>query len=90
MNLTGGIVLYAVLWFLALFLIIPFGQKSQADAGNIVPGTPEGAPAENRLGRQALWATLLSAIIWGVIAWVILGGVITRADVEAFGEMIRP
>ncbi len=90
MNLTGGIVLYAVLWFLALFLIIPFGQKSQADAGKVVPGTPEGAPAENRLARQALWATLLAGIIWGVVAWIILGGVITRADVEEFGRLFRP
>ena len=33
MNLTGGIVLYAVLWFLTLFVLLPIGQVSQAEAG---------------------------------------------------------
>ncbi|HRM75743.1 MAG TPA: DUF1467 family protein, partial [Paracoccus sp. (in: a-proteobacteria)] len=37
MNLTGGIVLYAVLWFLVLFVLLPFGQKSQADVGEVTP-----------------------------------------------------
>ena len=39
MNLTGGIVLYAVLWFLTLFVLLPIGQVSQAEAGEVVPGT---------------------------------------------------
>ena len=86
MNLTGGIVLFAVLWFLALFLILPFGQRSQAEAGKIVPGTHAGAPDDPRLGRKALWATLIAAILWGFCAWIILGGVITREDMEALGR----
>ena len=35
MSLTGGIVLYSVLWFLVLFVLLPFGQQSQADAGEV-------------------------------------------------------
>ncbi|MDO5704491.1 MAG: DUF1467 family protein [Paracoccus sp. (in: a-proteobacteria)] len=83
MNLTGGIVLYTILWFLSLFLVLPFGQRSQADAGEVVPGTPAGAPADPRLGRKALLATVLATVIWGIIAWLILGGIVTRADVIA-------
>ena len=44
MNLTGGIILYAVLWFLVLFVFLPFGQQSQAEVGIVTPGTPAGAP----------------------------------------------
>lgn len=84
MNLTGGIVLYAVLWFLVLFVLLPIGQRSQADAGQVTPGTPAGAPHEPRLQRKALLATLIAAALWGGIAWLILGGVITRADLEAW------
>lgn len=41
MSLTGGIVLYSILWFLVLFVLLPIGQKSQADMGAVTPGTPQ-------------------------------------------------
>lgn len=89
MNLTGGIVLYAVLWFLTLFVVMPIGQKSQADAGEIVPGTPAGAPADLPLKRKLIITTLITTAIWGVLAWIILGGVISRADLESFDLRFR-
>ncbi|MFD1883755.1 DUF1467 family protein [Paracoccus pacificus] len=89
MNLTGGIILYAVLWFLALFVILPIGHRSQADAGEIVPGTPAGAPAENRLKRQALIATIVATVIWAVLAWLILGGMFTRDDLNTLYYWLR-
>lgn len=89
MNLTGGIILYAVLWFLALFVLLPFGEKSQAEAGEVVPGTPAGAPANPALKRKLLWSTAIAAVLWGLIAWLILGGIVSRADIEALGEWAR-
>ncbi len=89
MNLTGGIVLYAVLWFLTLFVLLPFGERSQAEAGHVVPGTPPGAPENPALKRKILWSTVIAAAIWGVIAWIILGGIVTRADMEALGHWLR-
>lgn len=84
MNLTGGIVLYAVLWFLVLFVLLPFGQQSQADVGQVTPGTPAGAPHEPKLKRKVIWTTVIATLIWAAIAYVILGGVITRADLEGW------
>ncbi len=89
MNLTGGIVLYTVLWFLTLFVVLPFGQKSQADAGEIVPGTPAGAPANLVLRRKLILTTLFAAAVWAVLAWIIIGGVITRAQLESFDLYFR-
>ncbi|VDS07060.1 hypothetical protein PARHAE_00232 [Paracoccus haematequi] len=89
MNLTGGIVLFAVLWFLTLFIVVLIGQRSQQDAGEIVPGTPAGAPADLRLKGKLIWTTVIAAIIWAVIAYVILGGLITRADIENLDRLIR-
>lgn len=89
MNLTGGVVLYAGPWFLTLFVLLPIGQRSQADAGEVVPGTPAGAPADLKLKRKLILTSLISAVLWGVIAWIILGGVISRADLQNFDQMFR-
>ncbi|WP_234853778.1 DUF1467 family protein [Paracoccus everestensis] len=89
MNLTGGIVLYAVLWFLTLFIVILIGQRSQQDAGEVVPGTPAGAPADLRLRGKLIWTTVIAGLIWAVLAYVILGGLITRADVANLDRMFR-
>ena len=61
MSITGALVLYATIWFLVMFLLLPFGHRSQAEAGHVVPGTPEGAPAQGMMGRKALWATVIAA-----------------------------
>ena len=89
MNLTGGIVLFAVLWFLTLFIVVMIGQQSQQDAGEIVPGTPAGAPADLQLKRKLIWTTVIAAAIWAAIATVILGGFVTRDDIANLDRLIR-
>lgn len=89
MNLTGGIVLYAVLWFLTLFIVALIGQKSQADAGEIVPGTHAGAPADLKVKRIVIWTTVITTLIWAVIAWVIVSGFITREELANFDRLFR-
>jgi len=58
MSVTGAAVLFVVIWFMTMFVVLPIRARSQADAGDVVPGTPEGAPAEFRLGRTMLIVTL--------------------------------
>lgn len=89
MNLTGGIILYTMLWFLTLFVVLPFGQKSQAEAGEVVPGTPPGAPHRLRAKRKLILTTVIAAILWAGCAWLILGGVFTREDVEGWDRILR-
>lgn len=89
MNLTGGIVLYAVLWFLTLFIVVMIGPRSQQDAGEVVPGTPAGAPADLRLKGKLIWTTVIAAGLWAVLAAIILGGVVSRADVTNFDRLFR-
>ena len=84
MSLTGGMVLFATLWFIVLFVLLPIGQRSQADAGEIVPGTHEGAPHDLRFGRKALWATVWTVGLFLLILAVIRSGWITRDDILNF------
>lgn len=89
MNLTAGIILFVIYWFLTLFVVLPIGQKSQQDVGDIVPGTPAGAPVDTPWKRKLLIVTAISAVLFAVTAAVILGGGFTRADIENFDRLLR-
>ena len=84
MSITGGLVLYATLWFLVMFLLLPIGHQSQEEAGQVVPGTPVGAPMRPMMGRKALSAALVGGI------WLFLeSGIITRQDMIDFNRVSR-
>jgi predicted secreted protein len=75
LSIGGGIALFFVLWWLLLFAVLPFGSRSQSDAGEVTPGTDPGAPALPALREKAIWTTLAaSAVFLGVAAWLPLSG----------------
>ncbi len=84
MNLTGGIVLYAVIWFLTFYIVLQLRTRTQDDEGVIVPGTPAGAPAREDVGRSAKIATLWASAIWAVLAGIILSGWISLRDIAPY------
>jgi predicted secreted protein len=82
MSITSAIVLYAVLWFVILLMVLPIGVKSQADVGEVEPGTPASAPDEPMIGRKMRWATIGAAVCWAILYGVIEGRVITHEDIK--------
>lgn len=64
MSLIPWIAIYLVIWWLCLFVVLPFGVKSQHEADEIAPGTDAGAPVTPHLLRRAAATTLLAAIIF--------------------------
>ncbi len=90
MSIISALVLYAVIWFLVLFVVLPIRLETQGDRGEVVPGTPEGAPANLQMGKKARLTTLIAAALWVVIAGVIFSGAITVRDLDWFGRMGPP
>ncbi len=86
MTITSVIVLFAVIWFMVLFIALPIGLRTQGDEGKIVPGTHAGAPADLKMWRIAGRVTLVSVVLWMAIAGIILSGWITVADLDWFGR----
>lgn len=82
MSLTSGIVLFAVTWFLILFMVLPLFVKSQEEAGDVEPGTPAGAPDEPLMKRKLVWTTVGAVVVWGLLYLVIDSGVITVDDIS--------
>lgn len=87
MSIVSAFVLFAVTWFLVMFITLPIGFRSQGDEGEVVPGTHEGSPANFRLGRQVLIVTAITIVIWLILVAVILSGVISVRDFDWFGRM---
>ena len=65
MSITFAIAIYLVLWWTVLFAVLPIGVRTQDEDGNVVPGTPESAPAAPRFLRIIGLTTLISALLFG-------------------------
>lgn len=81
MGLFGGFVVFAVLWWMVLFTVLPFGVTSQAEAGSVNRGTDPGAPVESRLGRKMLITTGITTVLFALIVmafeleWIVLADI---------------
>lgn len=85
MNIVTGLVLYAIVWFMVLFVTLPFFVRTQGDEGEAARGTPQSAPASSFNLRRNLWVnTGVATLIWGVIAAIILSGRVTIEDINLF------
>lgn len=90
MGPTSAIVLFAVIWFMILFIVLPLRLKTQGEMGEIVPGTHASAPANLNFKRKVIVVTIWSAALWIVVAGTILSGWISVRDLDWFERMSTP
>lgn len=90
MGPVSAIVLFAVVWSMVFFVVLPLRLTTQGEAGDIVPGTPSSAPSDPQLKRKAKITTIWALCIWAVIAGVILSGLVTVRDLDWFDRMATP
>jgi predicted secreted protein len=62
-----AIAIFITIWFTVLFAVLPFGIRSQHEAGDFVAGTDPGAPVAPRLLVKVLWTTLISGAIFAAL-----------------------
>ncbi len=68
-TLSTAFAIYFVIWWIVLFLTLPFGVRSQHEDGEGPPGTDPGAPVLTRMGSKLIWTTILSAVFFAA-AWL--------------------
>lgn len=68
---TGSVGLYFVVWWTALFAILPVRIRSQAETGEVVAGTDPGAPAVPALRERAIWTSVVSTVVFAIVAAVL-------------------
>jgi predicted secreted protein len=63
-TISTGFAIYFVMWWIVLFLTLPFGVRSQHEDGEGVAGTDPGAPIAAQMRRKLIWTTVISAVIF--------------------------
>ena len=87
MTVTAALVLFAVIWFIALLVALPIRVTTQGEAGDIVPGTPASAPVDPMLRRKMLWVTAITFAIWLPLCAVIMWDGLTVRDIDIWHRM---
>ena len=76
MGITSALVLFAVIWFMVFFIVLPLRNETQGDTGEIVPGTHASSPVNPNLKRKVKWTTIAAILIWLPCYFIIDNGLI--------------
>ena len=88
MSWTTALAIYFVAWWVMLFAVLPFGVRSQQEAGEVVPGTDPGAPVMPRLLRVVAWNTVITAVLCGLFFWLFLTRRLTLDDLATLWGLL--
>jgi len=65
-TISSVLAIYFVLWWVVLFITLPFGVRSQEEANETIEGTDPGAPVRAMMVRKLIWTTILSAVVFAI------------------------
>lgn len=85
MAISSALVLYAVIWFICLFIMLPIRIRSQGESGKVVRGTPSSAPTNPMLKIKLKWTSLIALLFWIPVVGIVASGIISIQDIDFFG-----
>ncbi len=69
MSYLSIVAIYLVVWWLCLFVVLPFRVRNQVDEGEWVHGSERGAPPMLRFLPKLIVTTLLAAVVTALLLW---------------------
>jgi predicted secreted protein len=76
MRIGTLIAIYFLVWWVVLFAVLPWGVRSQEEAGDIAPGTDPGAPAIHKVWSKLIWTTVVASTIFAILYVIYAQGLI--------------
>ena len=73
MGLITGAIVFFLVWWVSLFVVLPFGHEREQD----------GKPVKANMKKKILWTTIIAVVIWGIVFAVI------QSDLISFREMAQ-
>jgi len=77
MTITAVFVLFAITWFMVLFLALQINIKTQGDVGETLHGTHASSPVDFDLKKRLWITTFISIPICALMVFIIIYDVIT-------------
>jgi len=68
MSWSTAAAIYFIIWWVVLFAVLPWGVRSQAESGEVVPGSDPGAPAIPHLWAKLVWTTVAATVVFALSA----------------------
>ena len=66
-------VTFVIVWWLVLFMVLPFGASPPDE---VEPGTAPSAPARPRMGLKIAITTVIAAALTALVLWLLQSGLI--------------
>lgn len=79
MQWFSAVVTFVVVWWLVLFMVLPWGARPP---DQVEPGHAASAPARPRIGLKMLITTLIALVITAGIQWIVETGAITLRPID--------
>ena len=89
MSLSTSVAIYFIIWWVVLFAVLPWGIHSQAESGEVVPGSDPGAPVVPHLGAKLVWTTLVSTGVFALAALAYAYRLVTLDDLATLFGLLR-
>lgn len=74
-NIVTGSAVYVIIWWLILFISLPFGVRPPND-DELEPGQERGAPVKPMMWRKVAITTVVTTVIWIAIYLLAESGMI--------------
>jgi predicted secreted protein len=89
MAVSTAIAIYFLIWWLTLFAVLPFGVRSQGEAGEVTPGSDPGAPAFPLLGKKLIATTIVATAIFAAFYYCYTRRLVSLDDLAALFGLMR-
>jgi predicted secreted protein len=73
-GIGSAIAVYFIIWWLSLFVVLPWGIRSQQEDGLVAAGTDPGAPSAPMIARKLLITTLVAAVFFALFLAIVNSG----------------
>ncbi len=88
MPIVTAIAIYFVIWWLSLFVVLPWGIRGQHEDGVVVKGSEPGAPTSAMMKKKVIQNSVLAGVIWLVIMIIIKFELISLSDIPFFADLV--
>ena len=88
MKWTSAIAIYFIIWWLTLFVVLPFGVKNAAETGEAVEeGNDAGAPVSHGLVWKAVITTVVATVVYALVYWALANNVLEHLQLPFMRDL---